>query len=243
MAHNPLFLTGNAMSLPIADNSIDLIITHPPYLKVDVSRYGGDQTQQINYKQDKKTMLNLLIKSAKEMERVLSTRGSLFICIGPVDGLPYDFISEVQKKTSLKLIAEIVWHFSNRTTKEQLGKDQGLWFHLSKNPESIYFNPFIIKRYSGSPWVLPMTNIDSPTDKLLTEKKVGFILDTFPEEIASRFIQMFTKPGGTVLDPFGGSGVVASQAYILNRKSITNDVSPTQTSIAKKRLNLVKENA
>lgn len=186
-------------------------------------------------------MLKLLVKITKEIERVLSPKGSIFICIGSVNGLPYDYVSEVQNKTNLEFITEIAWHFSDRHTKEQLGKDQALWFHFSKNKSNIFYNPFTIKRYSKEPWILPMTNLESEVDKKLTEKKAGFISDTFPEVIALRFIEMFTKPGALVLDPFGGSGVVASQAYLLGRRSITNDVSLEQTTLAKKRINLIKE--
>ena len=60
-------------------------------------------------------------------------------------------------------------------------------------------------------------------------------------EVTKRFIEMFSKPGDTVLDPFGGTGTVASVSHINNRNAITNDVSEEQTKIAKKRLELYQE--
>lgn len=240
MAHIPIFTTGSATKLPVQNNSVDLIITHPPYLKVDVTRYGGDPKKQINYKQNKRKMLSLLLKSAKEMERVITDKGNVLICIGPVDGLPYDFIYEVQASTKLKFVSEIVWHLSNDPNPEKLGNNQALWFCLSKNPDIAYSNPFMVKRYLQDPWVFPMNNMSSLVDQELAKSKNGFVADAYPEEIAARFIKIFTKPGDVVLDPFGGSGVTAVQAYLLNRMSITNDISEDQTNLAKRRLKLTE---
>lgn len=238
MAHTPIFITGSATNLPIESNSVNLIITHPPYLKVDVSRYGGDPKKQINYKQDKKEMLSLLIKSAKEAERVLTPNGTLSICIGPIESLPYDFIYKVQQKTKLKVVAEIVWHLDKTINPEKLGGNQAIWFCLSKNPATVYYNPFMVKRYLQDPWVLPMNNMASPIDQELSQSKKGFTADAYPEEIADRLIKIFTKPGDVVLDQFGGSGVTCAKAYELGRISISNDISEDQTSLAKKRIKL-----
>lgn len=238
MAHTPIFVTGSATKLPIEDNSVNLIITHPPYLKVDVTRYGGDPKKQINYKQNKKEMLSLLIKSAKEAERVLTANGTLAICIGPIESLPYDFIHKVQEKTKLKLVTEIVWHLDKVINPEKLGGNQAIWFCLSKNPLNTYYNPFMVKRYLQDPWVLPMNNMASTVDQELAQSKKGFVADAYPEEIADRLIKIFTKPGDVVLDPFGGSGITCAKAYELGRISISNDISKDQTELAKKRVRL-----
>jgi DNA modification methylase len=52
---------------------------------------------------------------------------------------------------------------------------------------------------------------------------------------------MFSKPGALVLDPFGGSGTTACEAYILNRNAISLDISEEQTELAEIRLGFVKE--
>ena len=46
------------------------------------------------------------------------------------------------------------------------------------------------------------------------------------------YIKQFTQPGDTVLDPFGGSGVTAIEAMLLNRHGIQNDINPLANFIA-----------
>lgn len=52
---------------------------------------------------------------------------------------------------------------------------------------------------------------------------------------------MFSKPKDIVLDPFGGSGTTACEAYLLNRKAISIDVSEDQTELAKIRFDFIKQ--
>jgi len=51
--------------------------------------------------------------------------------------------------------------------------------------------------------------------------------------VLQHYIKHFTKPGDTVLDPFGGSGVTAIEALMLNRKAINIDLNPLAVFIVK----------
>ncbi len=53
-----------------------------------------------------------------------------------------------------------------------------------------------------------------------------------PANVVRSYIKHFTQPGETVLDPFGGSGVTAIEAMLLNRHGIHNDVNPLANFIA-----------
>ncbi|HMI79693.1 MAG TPA: DNA methyltransferase, partial [Ferruginibacter sp.] len=44
--------------------------------------------------------------------------------------------------------------------------------------------------------------------------------------VVSEYIKNFSKPGDLILDPFGGSGVTAIEALMLNRKAINIDLNP-----------------
>lgn len=59
---------------------------------------------------------------------------------------------------------------------------------------------------------------------------------TFPEELAQRCILAGSRPGDTVLDPFGGSGTVASVATGMGRNSIYIDLNPKYLELAKQRI-------
>ena len=58
----------------------------------------------------------------------------------------------------------------------------------------------------------------------------------FPDKIPYDFIQCFCPEGGVVLDPFVGCGSTAVMAKILNRKYIGIDISQEYCELAEKRL-------
>jgi len=58
----------------------------------------------------------------------------------------------------------------------------------------------------------------------------------FPEKLAEFFIASLCPPGGTVLDPFGGSGTVAAVCERLGRNSISIDIRANQTALQKRRM-------
>lgn len=242
MTNEVIFLQEDALNLSVPDNYVDLVVTSPPYFGIETARYGGNPKAQINSDKDAKKMLSLLVKSAKECERVLKSTGCLWINIGAVrnKSLPYEFVHLVLKHTNLKFLGEIYWDYSKPGEREErLSANHGLWLHFVNDTHNMYFNPFTVKRYSSGAWVLPGNNESSLIDQKLL--KEGFAYDTFPEEIPKRLIEMFTKPGHVVLDPFGGTGVAAVTAYKMGRVGITNDISADQVKLAKRRLELVKE--
>jgi DNA modification methylase len=59
---------------------------------------------------------------------------------------------------------------------------------------------------------------------------------TFPEELARRCILVGSRPGDTVLDPFGGSGTVAQVATGNGRDSIYIDLNPKYLELARHRI-------
>jgi len=62
----------------------------------------------------------------------------------------------------------------------------------------------------------------------------------FPLELCKRLIEIFTKKGDTVLDPFVGSGTTMVAARDLERHGIGFDVNPKFIEIAKKRVSQQK---
>jgi len=53
-----------------------------------------------------------------------------------------------------------------------------------------------------------------------------------PYNVVRRYILHYTKEGDRVLDPFGGSGVTAIEAFLENRIGIQNDINPLANFIA-----------
>lgn len=57
-----------------------------------------------------------------------------------------------------------------------------------------------------------------------------------PEKLAEFFVKSLCPKGGTVLDPFGGSGTTAKVAMANNRSAISCDIRSSQTALQKRRL-------
>jgi site-specific DNA-methyltransferase (adenine-specific) len=57
-----------------------------------------------------------------------------------------------------------------------------------------------------------------------------------PQKLAGDLIQSFSNPGDVVLDPFGGAGTTAKMAMKLNRNFIYIEIIPANAIIAKKRV-------
>ena len=238
------FLTEDACNLSIPNDSVDLIIASPPYLNLP-ERYGGDFKKQINYDKDLKGMLKILIKSMKEMERVLKPSGSILVNIGHDSNMPYHFLPEVLKRTNLKMImSPFIQHLvreKNFLEKERVWEDWDFWFHFAKNPAMTYHNPFESKKYNTRVWDIPWNKEDDLALEHLISINIGHVLDGYNPDIAERFIKIFSKPGHTFLDPFGGTGTGAVTAWLNDRNAITNDISSEQTAIAEERFRFEQE--
>ena len=220
-------LLGDACNLPLKTGSVDLIVTHPPYLGTDVERYGGDPSLQINHSQNEKKMLKLLLHATHEMYRVLSANGTLVIANNEADGFDSKFMVQTLAKTGFNFAGYFVQDSTNRIT---------VWQHYYKGDRP--FMDYMGHRKHGElVFKCPFNNVDDKVDEKLD--KEGFhVLDVMNRDVPTKFINMFTMQDDVVLDPFGGSGLVAVTAAKLGRIGITNDISETQHKAAARRIEL-----
>jgi len=63
----------------------------------------------------------------------------------------------------------------------------------------------------------------------------------YPLDLASRFVVSFCPMGGTVLDPFCGSGTTMHAAEISGRKSINIDIREDQIDLCRRRLHDIRD--
>src|SRR2546425_10017723 len=59
-----------------------------------------------------------------------------------------------------------------------------------------------------------------------------------PYNVVRQYIQHYSREGDRVLDPFGGSGVTAIEAFLENRIGVQNDINPLANFIAQGIVNL-----
>ncbi|HEY7311376.1 MAG TPA: site-specific DNA-methyltransferase [Gemmataceae bacterium] len=62
----------------------------------------------------------------------------------------------------------------------------------------------------------------------------------FPERLPDFFIRSFCPPGGTVLDPFGGSGTTLACAIKRKRKFISIDLRESQVQLMRRRVKIAR---
>lgn len=63
-----------------------------------------------------------------------------------------------------------------------------------------------------------------------------------PPNVVRSYILQYSQPGDRVLDPFGGSGVTAVEAFLSNRHGIHNDINPLGNFIAEQIADVSQEN-
>jgi DNA modification methylase len=87
----------------------------------------------------------------------------------------------------------------------------------------------------GQKWTRYSMSVWNDISKNADEKKLKHPA-VFPIELAKRVIEIFTKTGETVLDPFVGTGATLLAAKELNRNAIGVDIVEEYTRITKERL-------
>jgi len=60
-------------------------------------------------------------------------------------------------------------------------------------------------------------------------------------QVIGEFIERFTESGELVVDPFAGSGTVAVECAIRNRRSINIDINPAALDIDQEKIRLITQ--
>lgn len=222
------------------DNSIDLIITSPPYNKAGLNGvikqtknvkwnktidYGGN-TEIDNMPEDEYEKWQIEILN--ECFRVLKPDGSMFynhknrIHSGHGEIIsPYQWIY----KTNFKIRQEIIW---DRGSTNNVDKSRYLpttekifWLAKSNRPK---FSRELHTKFKTEVWKFPFEKS--------TEHPAPFPID-LPDNI----ISCIPNNKLTVLDPFIGSGTVAISALKHNCNYIGFELLPEYVELANKRIN------
>ncbi len=104
--------------------------------------------------------------------------------------------------------------------------DQSVQVEAKKKERLNELNGKTWEKYSISVWDIVKSN---------EENKLGHPA-MFPMELCRRLIEIYTRKGDTVLDPFMGSGSAIVAARDMERKGIGFDVNPDFVDLAKKRI-------
>lgn len=190
-------------------NSINCIITDPPYESLEKHRKVGTTTRLTN--EWFPTILNESFKEIfEEFFRVLKDNSHMYIFCDFETMLHFSYFGQV---AGFKLWKGIIWDKVNI----------GMGYHYRCRHEYILFFEKGKRK---------LNDLSVP-DILTVKKVIGGYPTEKPVELADVLIKQSTIEGEIVLDPFCGSGFVGKAAKALNRGYILNDSSEKAISLCR----------
>lgn len=249
--------------------SVDLIMTSPPYADQRKNTYGGIQAD--NY-------VRWFMPIADELQRVLKPTGSFVLNIKErvVNGERHTYVMELileMRKRGWLYTEEYIWHKRNCYPGKWPNRFRDAWercIHFTKQRKFSMYQESVMTPMGE--WKNSRLKALSTTDRTRDESKVGsgfgkkienwvgrdmaypanvLHLATecgnkkhsaaFPRSLPEWFIKLFTKPGDVVLDPFAGSGTTMSVAHGLQRHSIGVELLDEYCKLAADNLGLKKQ--
>jgi site-specific DNA-methyltransferase (adenine-specific) len=229
-------------------NSIDLIVTSPPYADARKKSYGGIHPDKY---------VEWFLPITKELLRVLKPTGTFILNIKErvVNGERHIYVLDLilqMRKQGWLWTEEFMWHKKNSYPGKWPNRFRDSWERLLQFNKNKKFNMYqeAVMVPMGD-WAKTRLRRLSDVDRIRDESKVqsGFgknisnwlgramayptnVLHiatecnnknhsaVFPEGLPEWFIRLFTKEEDWVLDPFMGSGTTIKVAQRMRRNSI-----------------------
>lgn len=208
------------------DNSVDMILTSPPYEDIAGAGYAAVRKDILFFK----LYSDFLTSVLRESYRILKPSGQIFLNIksktfNKTIKTPH-WIEFVGGFELFLFKSYIIWKYAGSfdSTKERFHLDYEIVYHLAKG-DKIYLNQDC--GYDDpltSVWYIPhnISNRLHPTQ--------------MPEKLAERIIKTASKKGDLIYDPFGGSGTTVKMCILLNRQYIMSEISAEYCEIARERI-------
>ena len=242
-------------------DSIDLIITSPPYADRRSKTYGGINPNEY---------VNWFMPRAEQFLRVLKPSGTFILNIKEkaVDGERHTYVIELileMKKQGWLWTEEFIWHKKNSYPGKWPNRFRDAWerclqfnktrkFSMYQESVMVPMGDWAEKRLKklsktdqgrdtskvGSGFGKNVSNwVDRkmayPTNVLHMATETGNRNHSavFPKHLPEWFIKLFTKQDDWVLDPFAGSGTTCQVAQKLFRNSVGIEIMPQYYKVAK----------
>lgn len=189
----------------LADETIDLIITSPPYYN---SQHKYQRGTGFHYTKDIGEPLYTIEDFFEKIRPKLKPNGMVCLNLGFSYGetgvmRPYDILDRLRRQGYF-IIDQIIWWKPNPIPlQRRLTNAYELIFVLSKSPKGTYYTT----EYTHNVWKFPIT-------KGINHSAV------FPIELPKECLKHFSKEGDLILDPFMGSGTTARACAQMNRRWI-----------------------
>jgi len=212
----------------LAGESVDLIITSPPYQDMRAAGYNR-KTQDVLFL---KLYSEFFEKIFKEYYRILKPNGQLFFNIKSktIDKTLltphwFEFLDGFQK---LDFKSYIIWKYAGSfdSTKSRFHLDYEIIYHLSKGHQ-IYLN-------TNSDMHDPLSSVWYIPHNIPKNEKVH--PTQMPIAVVDRILDTCSKKGDVILDNFLGSGTTGVACKKRNLDFIGIEINPNNFELAKKRI-------
>lgn len=253
---------GDARGLSwIADASVHLIVTSPPYWTLKKYEENNRQLGEIA---DYDSFLDELDKVWRECSRVLAPGGRICCVVGDVciprkQGrhrvMPLHADIMVRARSlGLDALTPILWFKIANGVTEAKGNGAG-FYGKPYQPGAIIKNDaeYILFLRKGGEYRSPTTT-QKALSMLSKEEMKSWLRSAwfdikgestrrghpapYPQSLAERLIKLFSFAGDTILDPFVGTGTTSLAAIATGRNSIGNEIEPAYFKMSEQRLQL-----
>jgi modification methylase len=253
--------SGDARDLSwLADESVHLVVTSPPYWTL---KDYTPRAEQMGAIADYHLFLHELDRVWAECMRVLVPGGRICCVVGDVcvprkrTGRHYvmPLHADIQvrgRQLGLDCLTPILWHKIANGVTEAEGNGAG-FYGKPYQPGAVVKNDieYVLFLRKGGRYrtttplqkalsMLSKREMQSWWRSIWTDVRGVSTRDghpaPFPVELAERLIRMFSFAGDTVLDPFTGTGSTNLAALAAGRNSIGNEIEATYLDIARRRL-------
>lgn len=247
--------------------SVHCCVTSPPYF--GLRDYGVDG--QIGLEPTPDEFVSALVSVFREVRRVLRDDGTLWLNLGDsygkekqLLGIPWRVAFALQAD-GWYLRQDIIWHKPNpmpESVKDRCTKAHEYVFLLSKSPKYFFDadavkEPAVCDRMRG-----PAEHADKKSTNgngglsrrepqpfrnrrsvwsVATRSYKGAHFATFPPALIEPCVLAGCPEGGTVLDPFGGSGTTAGVALAHGRSSVLCELNPEYAEMVQRRIDSIMD--
>tara|TARA_R110000803_G_scaffold205928_1_gene272869 strand:- start:341 stop:1273 length:933 start_codon:yes stop_codon:yes gene_type:complete len=226
----------------LKDESIDFIMTSPPYLasiRKDNHKYPGAKNQ-IKDNQSVEEYLDWMSDIFQQYERVLKADGVMafnfsYTTFNP--SLPYDLINRVFKDTGLRIYDTVAWKKKSAVPlaghPNRMTRIVEMVYIFAKTPN--FKANKLVKSVSktGQKYFTAYYNFIEAKNN---DGKVEGHEATFSSDLASYFIDLYTKEGDIVLDNFVGTGTTPYVSAKMKRRYIGIDLVEDYCEYSRKRI-------
>ena len=250
------FQLGDARNMTeIADGSVALVVTSPPYF---AGKTYEEELEKQGIPSSYLEYLEMLTEVFAECVRTLEPGGRIAVNVANLGRKPYrslsaDIIGILQDELGLLLRGEIIWQ------KSEGASGSCAWgsFRSAANPvlrditerivvasKGRFDRALTVKQREarGLPHRSTLRTEDfmaSTLDRWLippeSARRVGHPAP-FPVELPEQLIELYTYENDLVLDPFMGSGSTLVAAEILDRRYVGYDMDPAYVELARRRV-------